>query len=346
MTAEPRPTTLPFTGERFTHEVIGEIWHEHWHRYVLALPLARGKRVLDAACGEGYGSAFLATAAREVVGVDVAPDAIAHASARYAAENLRFAVASCTELPLADESFDLVVSFETIEHLAEQSQMLAEFRRVLAPEGILVISSPNRPVYAAQCAARNEFHVRELTRDELAQLLTPVFPEQCWYGQAVVVRSAVWREGRDLGEPLSLITFDGRSSLCTRDTPASPMYFIVVGSASGVTIPKLPGLSLFGDHGQTLLEHLRNAAQLHRDERDARKIANEREARLVETVNALRSEQEVTAALNDRIGELDRRLERAEGDLQGLRNHLAWRESWRGWVRWPGSKLRARWRPP
>lgn len=337
MTAEPCPTTLPFTGERFTPEVIGEIWHEHWHRYVLALPLARGKRVLDAACGEGYGSAFLATVAREVVGVDVDPAAIAHASARYSAENLRFVVASCTELPQADESFDLVVSFETIEHLALQSQMLAEFRRVLAPEGVLVISSPNRPVYAAQCAERNEFHVRELTRDELAQLLTPVFPEQCWYGQAVVVRSAVWREGKDLGEPLSLITFDGESSLCTGEAPASPMYFIVVGSAGGVAAPKLPGLSLFGDQGQTLLEHLRNAAQLQRDER---------EARLVETVNALRSEQEVTATLKGRIGELSRRLERAEGDLEGLRNHVAWRESWRGWVRWPGSKLRARWRPP
>ncbi|HET9189593.1 MAG TPA: SAM-dependent methyltransferase, partial [Rudaea sp.] len=71
--------TLEFTGERFTPECVREIRYEHWARYAFALELARGKRVLDAACGEGYGSAMLAGAAASVLGVDIAADAIAHA---------------------------------------------------------------------------------------------------------------------------------------------------------------------------------------------------------------------------------------------------------------------------
>src|SRR5512144_788695 len=127
--------SLTFTGERFLPELSGEIWHEHWHRYALALPLARDCRVLDAACGEGYGSDALGRVAREVTGVDVAREVVGHATLRYGRQNVRFVSASCTALPFADASFDLVVSFETIEHLPGQRQMLAEFRRVLAPSG-------------------------------------------------------------------------------------------------------------------------------------------------------------------------------------------------------------------
>jgi SAM-dependent methyltransferase len=86
-------TALTFTGERFTPEVRGAIWYEHWHRYAVAVPLARGLRVLDAACGEGYGSALLARSAASVVGVDVDAGAVAHARERYARANLSFAPA-------------------------------------------------------------------------------------------------------------------------------------------------------------------------------------------------------------------------------------------------------------
>src|SRR5262249_3120187 len=119
---------LVFTGERFTPESRGAIWYEHWHRYCAAVPIARGLRVLDAACGEGYGSALLAQKAATVIGVDIEADAIAHANARYRMPNLTYVWASVTALPLAPASIDMIVSFETIEHLREQRAMLAEFR--------------------------------------------------------------------------------------------------------------------------------------------------------------------------------------------------------------------------
>ena len=233
---------LPFTGERFTPEVWGAIWYEHWHRYCVVAPLARGLRVLDAACGEGYGSFLLSGEAREVVGVDVSHQAVAHARRRYAAANLTYLDASVAALPLADASIDLVVSFETIEHLAQQAEMLAEFRRVLRPSGLLVISSPNKTIYSGECGAANEFHVRELTRDELAALLAPGFPRQEWYGQRAFAHSLLWAErGGVLGEP-RIATPAGRS-VTALEVPVPPMYFIVVCGGPDATLPRLAALS-------------------------------------------------------------------------------------------------------
>jgi len=243
-------TDLTFTGERFLPEVRGSIWYEHWHRYAVVAPLAAGRRVLDAACGEGYGSFLLARNAEHVTGVDVSPDAIAHAGRRYARPNLAFQVGSVTELPLAADSVDLVVSFETIEHLSEQKEMLAEFRRVLAADGVLVISSPNRPEYSEAGGFENHFHVRELDRAELAALLAPAFPRQAWYGQRVLSQSALWAEGVDGGAP-SFVSLSGDRPVAT-DAPGPAMYFVVVCAAEGVDLPALPRISLFDDGALSL----------------------------------------------------------------------------------------------
>ena len=162
---------LQFTGERFTPECVREIWYEHWHRYALATRFAAGRRVLDAACGEGYGSALLAAHAREVVGVEISDEALAHARGRYAAPNLRFERGDATALAaFPDASFDLIVSFETLEHVQEQEALVAGFARLLAPGGLLLLSSPDKRTYSEVAGFANEFHVRELYREELDAL--------------------------------------------------------------------------------------------------------------------------------------------------------------------------------
>ena len=141
---------MKFTGERFVPGTAGRMKLEHMQRYALCRGLVRGKRVLDIATGEGYGAALLGASASRVIGVDLAPDAIAHAHAKYRAANLQFVVGACEAIPLADGSIDVIVSFETIEHLLDHDAMMGEFQRVLAPDGLVIISSPEKQEYATE----------------------------------------------------------------------------------------------------------------------------------------------------------------------------------------------------
>lgn len=309
---------LTFTGERFLPEVRGAIWYEHWHRYAAVAPLAAGKRVLDAACGEGYGSFLLANAAAAVTGIDVSMDAITHAGARYARPNLAFAAGSVTRLPLPPASIDLIVSFETIEHLPEQREMLAEFRRVLTDDGVLVISSPNRPVYNEGGGLENHYHVRELDRAELCDLLSPAFPEQAWYAQRVLAHSVLWAEGAGFGAPACLTLVEDRPA--TAPAPAPPMYFVVVCAAACVPLPPLPQLSLFDDGALSLWRDYARALTRERelawDELAARKIAEDRLAELVPAINALASERDAGRVKTQRIEALEAALAATQATAQ------------------------------
>jgi SAM-dependent methyltransferase len=344
--------SLTFTGERFTPENRGAIWYEHWHRYCVAAPLARGRIVLDAACGEGYGSALLARGAATVIGIDIGAEAIAHAQARYVAPNLSYVLASVTDIPLGDGTVDMIVSFETIEHLAAQRQMLAEFRRVLAPAGVLVISSPNRPVYNEGGEVANAFHVRELDRAELKALLDPGFPHQAWHAQRVVAHSALWAEGHS-GDGIAsfdVLTADGPQR---RDAPAGPMYFVVLCAADGVALPPLPALSLFDDDALSLWREFARMARRERqliwDEIDARTIAEERHAELIEAMKSLASERQEAAAARVQHAAVQEVLAKTQSDLARetrahgeTRARLAYRETLPGWLRWPLGVARRR----
>lgn len=185
---KPR-TDLPWTGERFIPCLTGDMALEHLHRYVMAQSLATGKRVLDVACGEGYGSHLLAEKAISVIGVDLDTEAVAHARAKYKLANLDFLQGDCTALSLPDASIDLAVSFETLEHHSEHEAMLAELRRVLAPDGVLLISTPDRRHYSDERNYVNPFHVLELYADEFRQLVLGHFPNVAFYGQRIVYGS-------------------------------------------------------------------------------------------------------------------------------------------------------------
>jgi 2-polyprenyl-3-methyl-5-hydroxy-6-metoxy-1,4-benzoquinol methylase len=166
---------LGWTGERLITDIsLGKGVIEHLHRYALAIPYAENKIVLDVACGEGYGSALLAQNASKVTGIDISNEAIEHARAKYFKENLDFSIGSVCNLPIESNSIDLIVSFETLEHLVEQEEMIEEFLRVLKPEGILIISTPERDNYN-KVDPNNLFHLKELDYKEFDELLSKYF---------------------------------------------------------------------------------------------------------------------------------------------------------------------------
>ena len=179
------------TGERYLPEFDRDWTLEHLHRYLLACELAAGKTVLDIACGDGYGSAMLARYAAQVTGVDIDTPTVERARGKYVADNLRFLQGSATDMPLEDDSVDLVVSFETIEHLTEQDRMLCEIRRVLRPEGFLLISSPDKYEYSDVPGYHNEFHLKELYCQEFEELLQKHFSRHALLGQRVVFGSLI-----------------------------------------------------------------------------------------------------------------------------------------------------------
>jgi SAM-dependent methyltransferase len=212
--------TIEFTGERFVTECQGEMVYEHWHRYLLSREYAKGKRVLDIPCGEGYGSHLLASVAESVVGIDIAPDAVAHASEKYRCDNLSYLVASGTDIPLPDASFDFIVSFEMIEHILEQEKFLAEVNRLLKPDGVFLISSPNRIEYSDKTGYKNEFHVKELDKDELKDQLSAHWPHQIWLAQRAAFHSMIWPID---SEPSKTWAMDVKGEI---DFPEA-MYFVV-----------------------------------------------------------------------------------------------------------------------
>ncbi len=205
---QPDPAdTLPWTGERLVTTCAKPIAYEHLHRYAIACSLAAGKRVLDIASGEGYGSRLLARVACEVLGVDNDPAAVAHAQRKYRRGNLRFVEGGCTDIPCEDGSIDLVASFETIEHIDAHDVFLQEIKRVLAPGGILIISSPDRTEYNKVSSAANPFHQHELLHDEFAKLVGGMFAHRVTGRQRLVSGSWIAPDGSD--ERVAAATFHG-----------------------------------------------------------------------------------------------------------------------------------------
>lgn len=184
-----------FTGERFIPGAGDEkLGIEHYQRYQSVLELVRGKVVLDAACGEGYGSALMASVAERVTGLDIDPGTVARARESYGGQaNLCFLQGSIAALPLEDGSVDAVISFETIEHVAQELQrrFLEEIARVLRAGGFLVMSTPNREVYSDRYGYQNEFHVKEFYREEFIAFLGQKFRFVKLYGQNFRVVSLI-----------------------------------------------------------------------------------------------------------------------------------------------------------
>jgi SAM-dependent methyltransferase len=181
------------TCERLTLGEISEgTEREHLARYDFAVQYVRNKQVADIACGTGYGTQMLAEAgAKSVLGMDISADAVRYSRQTYDGPNLSYAVADAQNLAtVRDAEFDVIVSFETIEHLTDVEAYLDELKRTLRPGGTLLISTPDRRIASVLHPflghPKNPFHVREYTKSEFLGLLSTRFQIKACYGQAFV----------------------------------------------------------------------------------------------------------------------------------------------------------------
>jgi SAM-dependent methyltransferase len=282
---------------------------EHMARYLWAAQMAEGRSVLDAGCGVGYGTALLAGAgATDAVGIDVSRDSV-EAARTGAPPNASFVVGDVHAMPFDDRRFGLVVCFEVIEHVEEQDAVLRELARVLADDGVLVMSSPQRGVYPSG----NPHHVHEYVPEELRAALQAHFAHVELRRQHPWVASAVLDDEQVADDSLRARA-DVLVSRSAAVAPGSEPYTVAL--ASRQPLPTPPGrVVLAGAADLSLRVELERAAAANAaltDERDRARAD-------VETLTG------VEASLRSDNAALLVELEAMRNELRRVHGSLSWR---------------------
>lgn len=264
--------------ERFEPaESRGRIAYEHLHRYAICRDRVAGQRVLDVACGAGYGTNLLAQVAAKATGLDIDPVAIRTAAKKYQADNLSFVTGDCCEMPFEAGSFDVVVANEMIEHIAEHDSFIAEVKRVLAPGGTLLVSTPNKPVYN-RYKTPNPFHVAEMDISEFRRLLRRHFKHVHLTGLRMALVSAGFDidSTSDASNLVAAKTYRGSTPHKGRPAVSNdelsfddPEYVLATCSDRRIEDESVPSTIFFSNEDDLWLEHekiMAWASQLHEED--------------------------------------------------------------------------------
>jgi ubiquinone/menaquinone biosynthesis C-methylase UbiE len=254
--------TLEDTGERMIpefHEGL-LIYAEHVTRYEAAKQLVKGKVALDIASGSGYGTQILGQTAKKMYGVDVSKEAVAYAQKTFKSPNVEYMVGDGVKIPLDDNSVDVVVTFETIEHIENYQQFIKEIKRVLKPDGLALISTPND----LEFAEGNHFHVHEFEYDELMKTVRKDFTyidpyfQSTWKYVAIGDKDMIEKKGTTTIETLNLAPLK----------QAQHLYFYLVCSNRKITEKeKVTPIAATGQHyseRQAISDYLSTVAELER----------------------------------------------------------------------------------
>jgi ubiquinone/menaquinone biosynthesis C-methylase UbiE len=309
---------LDWTGERFlpwTKEPV--LAYEHLHRYLWASTLVKGKKVLDLASGEGYGANTLALHASYVCAVDNDAKAVRHASERYIRPNLKFLQGNVTNVPVSEAaSFDVIVCFEAIEHIEEHDKLILEVARLLKPDGLFIVSTPNKEIYRSDSKEEpNAFHVKELTFEEFNALLASHFSNVRYFGQRVHPASALWSLEKPADASVEEFTIARGSAefeIVSNDRRI-PEYFVAL--ASNVNDMAVRG-SILVDCSDEYFRELDRVEETIRGDLKQRDEALQWRASQVEDLEKDKKQL---------LGELQAELERTRGELKEIRESGAWK---------------------
>lgn len=230
-----RQTKLAFTGERMIPEFNkgAAFYFEHLARYLFASQFTDKKNVMDAGCGVGYGAKILVNEgkAKNVVAIDISDKAINYAQKKYSHDNIQYVVDDLINLTkIESKTINVVVCFEVIEHLKQQDQLLSNFKRVMQPNGILVISTPNKENYQSG----NPFHLKELHLKQFEVLLEKHFKYVSVHTQIFELSNIIKKNGND--------NSFNQQTISPQTKTDKAEYFIAV--CSDIEIDKINGLSV------------------------------------------------------------------------------------------------------
>jgi O-antigen biosynthesis protein len=332
------PRLIEWTGERcvpWTRDI--QVVYEHYHRYLWAAEIVRGRRVLDIGSGEGFGSAILAGVAEHVTGIDVDATTVQHATLNYSAASLAFEQGSALELERFEAgSFGAVVCFELIEHVADHERVLAGIERVLADDGVLVMSTPDRRMYTDATGIHNPFHEHELTEPEFRQLLGGRFAHMQLFGQRAVAGSRIAAIERPSPDRLTARPFALRRTGEDWRSAGEPAAMYLVAVASRSELPRLPTDSLLSDYEleivreqmQLVAEAEQRAGAWHEELKRSQAQALDAEQRAATNAQARQRELDATfdrvAALREEIDALQVLRAAEQDELRRMRESVVW----------------------
>jgi len=317
------PRLIEWTGERcvpWAPDI--SVVYEHFHRYLWAAGIVRGLRVLDLGSGEGFGAALLSETAAHVVGIDIDETTVEHSRLNYAGTTVEFDLGTASDLTAyEDGSFGAVVAFEIIEHVADQEQVLSEVSRVLADDGILIMSTPDRVMYEQARTEPNPFHEHELLREEFVDLIGRHFEHVASWGQRTITGSHLNAvDDRASSQEAGDVDFFIERAGDEWRIAGRPAALYAIALASNMPLPPTAASSTLSDCGLELMRvKEREAAQAAR-ERDELSLAQGRDRqelaeRLAELSQAREREAaDLTAALEREAADLTAALERERAD--------------------------------
>jgi GT2 family glycosyltransferase/SAM-dependent methyltransferase len=315
----PPDRRIEWTGERcvpWTDDL--QVIYEHYHRYALAARFTAGARVLDLACGEGFGPALLGAGAREVVGVDIDPQTVEHAAAHYRRDNLHFTVGSMIDPHLLDsaEPFDVITCFEALEHVEDQDTLIAIVRRLLTPGGVFLTSTPDVAVYSHEHGNDNPYHVRELTEPEFQALLGGSFGHVAILRQNVAAGSLITTTGAAAGQGIARSL--RRAPEGGWRVAPELVHTYLLGVASDMALPELPQLDVLVDPDLTLV-------------RDAHRALAQQRHQVGELSAELAEQHQYAARTGERLRRRDEEVHRLRGELAAAQRRTERAESLASW---------------
>lgn len=299
--------SLEWTGERFVPWVEGaQIHYEHIHRYTFVSQFAKGKKVLDLACGEGYGSKLLSNVAENVVGLDIDPLALEHAHIKYNIKNLDFIRGSILEIPIKKKKFDVIVCFEGIEHIEEHEKFLSEVKQLMTEDGVFIVSSPNKKTYSDETGFKNPFHKKEMYLNEFKDLLGKYFKKTILLGQKVYGISNIWELNASENSKYKefLLEKSGKEFHFSRIEMKDPFYFIAIASNKNLDHQSCYESNLL-DVSNTLIEDL--------------------EKQVNEKINQLNIKEKELTKLESSLQIKDSQISELSFTLQSMRQSMVWR---------------------
>jgi hypothetical protein len=312
---------LELAGEHYIGAAAEEVRHEHYHRYFFALQFCDKKEVLDVGSGEGYGSALLGMVAQQVFGVDPSPEAVARASRNYRIARVSFTVGDYAAIPLPDASVDVVLSFETLKGVANPEKFFCEVKRILRPDGLLLISTPNAKANKDLATGPNPSQAKELDRVEFRAILSRHFSNYRLLGQRSVIGSAIAPDSSLLSDGDRHQTFMAADSgvYSVQEGIGPPTYFIAV--ASETALPEIRhGLLDDGPFLRNLYDLLEKRAIAIREiEQQLRATVANRDA----LQDQLRSRESELSEVHTRLSQLSRELQSRDEELAQSRGLVA-----------------------